>query len=200
MERSSVDIVAARFSPLDFSNIPGFPNHVPGIRVWEDYLPRFREDDNDNLTHHLVEFHYCMHQLSIFHEDVLMKMFMLSLERDAHQWYRSFPVACIASLKYFHMMFHSHYKRRYPIDLPLGSCCNESFKSVSEDIEDSSCDNEEEGKITDDEFEQDFEREAYYNSENEEDGMANSNEEVSLEGDYTEVSENLQEDTMLLFP
>jgi hypothetical protein len=74
----------------------------------------------------------------------------------------------------------------------------ESFKSVSEDIEDSSCDNEEEGEITDDESEQDFEREAYYNSENEEDGMANSNEEVSLESDYTKVSENLQEDTILL--
>jgi hypothetical protein len=181
MARSSVDIVAARFSPLDFSNIPGFPNLVPGIRVWEDYLPRFREVDNDNLAHHLVEFHYCMHQLSIFHEDVLMKMFMLSLERDTRQWYRSLLVACIASLKYFHIMFHSHYKRRYPIDLPLGSYCNESFKSVSEDIEDSSCDNEEEGEITDDESEQDFERGAYYNNEMKKMAWTYSNEEVSLE-------------------
>jgi hypothetical protein len=106
---------------------------------------------------------------------------------------------CLYSFtKGFSYMFHSHYKRRYPIDLPLGSCCNESFKSVSEDIEDSSYNSEEEGEITDDEFEQDFERGAYYNSENEGDGMADSNEEVSLESDCTKVSENLQEDTILL--
>jgi hypothetical protein len=60
-----------------------------------------------------------------------MKMFILSLERDARQWYKSFPTSFISSLKYFHMMFHSHSKRRYPIDFPLGSCCNEGFKLVS---------------------------------------------------------------------
>jgi hypothetical protein len=65
------------------------------------------------------------------------------------------------------MMFHSHYKRRYPIDLPLGIFCNEGFKSVSKDIKDSSYYNEEKGEITNDDSEQDFERRAYYNSENE---------------------------------
>jgi hypothetical protein len=74
------------------------------------------------------------------------------------------------------MMFHSYYKRRYPIDIPLGSFYNEGFKSVPTDIQDSSYDNEEEGEITYDEYEQDFEREYYYNSENDEDSLTNSNE------------------------
>jgi hypothetical protein len=42
MARSSVDIIFARFDPLDFSNIPSFPNFVPGIIFWEDYLPRLK--------------------------------------------------------------------------------------------------------------------------------------------------------------
>jgi hypothetical protein len=79
------------------------------------------------------------------------------------------------------------------MELLFESCCNEIFKSVSEDKEDSPCNSEEEGEITDDEYEQHFEREAYYNSENEEDGLANSNEEVSLEGDYTKApTKNIQ--------
>ena len=82
-------------------------------------------------------------------------------------------------------------------DIPWNSF-SERFKSVLEDIEYSPCNSEEEGEINDDESEQDFEREAYYNSENGEYSLANSNEEVSLEGDYTYALENLQEDTMLL--
>jgi hypothetical protein len=44
MERSSADIVVARFDPLDFSIIPRFPNLVPSMGVWGYYLPRLRED------------------------------------------------------------------------------------------------------------------------------------------------------------
>jgi hypothetical protein len=96
-------------------------------------------------------------------------------------------------------LFHSHYKRRYPIELLFEKCCNEIFKSVLEDIEDSSCDNEGEMEITYDEYEQYFERESYYNVENEDDMLANSNEEISLEGDYIETSNNLMKDTMFIF-
>jgi hypothetical protein len=107
MASSSADIVVARFAPLDFSNVPRFPNNVPSIGAWGDYLPRFREDNDDNLTQHLIEFHLCMHQLSIFHEDFLMKSSILSLVGEARQWYRSLLVACIASLNDFHILFHS---------------------------------------------------------------------------------------------
>ena len=41
-------IVARRFAPLNFSDIPGFPNPVPIMDVWGDYLPRCRESKEDN--------------------------------------------------------------------------------------------------------------------------------------------------------
>ena len=76
-------MVAQRFAPLNFSDIPGFPNTVPTMDIWGDCLPRFRENKEDNPSDHLIKFHQCMVQLNIQHEDVLMKMFMYSLERDA---------------------------------------------------------------------------------------------------------------------
>jgi hypothetical protein len=92
-------ILAQRFSPLNFFVVPSFPNVVPTIDEWGDYLPRFRKDKDDNLADHLLEFHEVMHQLGIHHEDVLMNMFMYSLEGDYREWYRSFPPASISSLK-----------------------------------------------------------------------------------------------------
>jgi hypothetical protein len=80
-------ILARRFSPLNFSIVPGFPNVVPTMDVWGDYLPRFREDKDDNPTDYLLEFHEVMHKLGIHHEDVLMNIFMYSLEGYAHEWY-----------------------------------------------------------------------------------------------------------------
>jgi hypothetical protein len=76
-------IVATRFAPFNFVDIVGFPNVVPTIDIWGDYLPRFRESREDNPSDHLIKFHECMDQLDLHHEDVRMKMFMYSLEGDA---------------------------------------------------------------------------------------------------------------------
>ena len=76
------DILARRFAPFNFSDIPSFPNPVPTMDVWGDCLPRFRERKEDNPSYHLIIFHHCMVQLNIQHEYVLMKMFMYSLEQN----------------------------------------------------------------------------------------------------------------------
>jgi hypothetical protein len=125
-------MIDVRFDPIDFSNIPGFPNPMRSIGVWGVCLPRFIEDEDDNPTHHLIEFHLCMHQPSIFHEDILMKMFMISLEGDAHNG-TDIYTRCLYSysLKDFHILFHSRYKMRYPIEIIFENYCNEVFKSVS---------------------------------------------------------------------
>jgi hypothetical protein len=132
MSRSIATKIVARYAPFDFSNIHGFPNAMPSTKDWGDCLPRFREDDDDCPTQHLIDFHECMNQLGIYHEDVLMKMFMTSLEGDARQWYKSLPTDSIASLKYFHVVFHSHCKIFYPTELLYEHCCNEEFNSVIE--------------------------------------------------------------------
>jgi hypothetical protein len=77
----------------------GFPHPVPHISEWGDFLPMFIERKEDNHAHHLIMFHQCMDQLDIHHEDVLMKMFMYSLEGDARGWYRSLPPSSISSLQ-----------------------------------------------------------------------------------------------------
>jgi hypothetical protein len=103
-------ILAQRFSPLNFSVVPRFPNVVPTIDEWGDFFPEFREHRDDNPAEHLFEFHELMHQWGIHHEDVLMKMFMYSLEGYAHEWYRSLPPTSISSLERFHAAFSKHCK------------------------------------------------------------------------------------------
>ena len=98
-------ILAKRFAPLNFSAIDGYPHPVPQIDEWKDLLPRFYEGDNENLVEHVHEFHALMQQLDIHHEDILMKMFMYSLEGYARKWYRTLHASSISSLKDFHDVF-----------------------------------------------------------------------------------------------
>ena len=53
-------IVAARFAPFNFSVVHNFPNNVPTMDEWGDFLPRFGGDGHDHPTQHLIEFHQYM--------------------------------------------------------------------------------------------------------------------------------------------
>ena len=53
-------ILAWRFSPLNLSVVPGFPNFVPTINEWGDFFPRFREHRHEKLVEHFLEFHELM--------------------------------------------------------------------------------------------------------------------------------------------
>jgi hypothetical protein len=104
-------IVALRFVPLNFIDIIGFPNVVPTMDIWGDFLPCFKENKEDNPSYHLVKFHEYIDQLDLHHVDVRMKMFMYSLEGNARQWYQSLPSSSISSLTKFHTVFIKHCKR-----------------------------------------------------------------------------------------
>jgi hypothetical protein len=80
-------ILAQRFAPFNFFVVPCFPNLVPTIDEWGDFMPIFREHKDDDPAKHLLEFHELKHQWEIHHEDALMKMFMYTLEGDAREWY-----------------------------------------------------------------------------------------------------------------
>jgi hypothetical protein len=41
-------ILARRFSPFNFSIVPGFPNVVPTVDEWVDFFPIFKEHKEDN--------------------------------------------------------------------------------------------------------------------------------------------------------
>jgi hypothetical protein len=54
-----------------------------------------------------------VYQLELFHEDVIMKFFMTSLERDARIWYKGLSATNISSLRDFHSKFNTYCKRFY---------------------------------------------------------------------------------------
>ena len=57
------------------------------------------------------------------HEDSLMKIFMVSLEGYARSWYDRLPSETLYYLKYFHVVFHEHFKVQYPSLLLVQDCC-----------------------------------------------------------------------------
>jgi hypothetical protein len=133
-------ILARRFAPFNFSAIPGFPNVVPSLDEWGDYLPIFGKCEEDNPAQHLSEFHELMHQWEIHHEDVLLKMFMFSLAGDARKWYHSLPPATISSLSDFHAAFTTYCQRLYPPELICHNCCEGYHNSIQEKVvSDESC-------------------------------------------------------------
>ena len=98
------------------------------------FSSRFREKEEDNLTHHVIKFHQYMDQLSIHHEDVLMKMFMYSLDGPARQWYITLPSSSISSLKDFHDAFYLYCKRIYPAEFLFEDCCR-GYALYMQDLE-----------------------------------------------------------------
>jgi hypothetical protein len=116
-------ILTQRFVAFNFFVVPGFPNVVPTMDEWGDYLPIFREHKEENPTWHLHEFHELMHRWEIHHEYVLMKMFMFSLDGDACEWYKSLPPSRISSLQQFHATFNNHCQRYYSFELICHNCC-----------------------------------------------------------------------------
>jgi hypothetical protein len=101
-----------------------------------------------------------MQQLDIHHEDILMKMFMYSLEGDVRQWYRTLPASSISSLKDFHDVFYSHCKIIYPAERLFENCC-EGYVSYIQDSASDSSSSDDEGddcreKDLDDEFHNSF--------------------------------------------
>lgn len=53
--------------------VPGFLNTIPTIEEWGDCLPRFKENKDDLIIEHLLNFHELMHQLGIVHEDTIRR-------------------------------------------------------------------------------------------------------------------------------
>jgi hypothetical protein len=79
------DILAQRFSSLNFSVVPNFPNLVLPPLEWTGCLLVFKEEKEYIIAQHIFTFRQCMDQIGTLHEDVLMKMFMYSLKGDARE-------------------------------------------------------------------------------------------------------------------
>jgi len=65
------------------------------IDTQDAYLPYFQNNEGDNTTQHLKYFHNYKPNRILHQEDVLMELFMMSLEYDARKWYRRLPPSTI---------------------------------------------------------------------------------------------------------
>ena len=77
------------YKPLDFSQIAGSPHDIPNDAIKK--LPMFEGNNSTTTKTHLRKFErhlvsYC-NSVAADHEDVKMKLFALSLEDDAAEWY-----------------------------------------------------------------------------------------------------------------
>ena len=82
---------------------------------WDENLPVFQGEEFDDPLLHLIKFNIHVWRLKVeWHEDCLMKMFMLTLEgkaRDLYEWLRT---GSLFSLRDLHIVFYDHYKEKYP--------------------------------------------------------------------------------------
>jgi hypothetical protein len=65
------------FPSLDINNIPGYPNHFSPD--WLDDCPKFDGDPSSAITH-VVKFLKYASKINVIHEDVLIRLFLVSLE------------------------------------------------------------------------------------------------------------------------
>jgi hypothetical protein len=77
------------FSPLDFSAINGYPHALPEKAI--EKLPSFQGNNVVSAKSHLKSFSSCINKwcsgATHNHQDVKMKLFALSLEEDAFDWF-----------------------------------------------------------------------------------------------------------------
>jgi hypothetical protein len=63
--------------------------------------------------------------MKVIREYVLIQLFTYSLDGATHDWCRSLPVACIASLRHFHAAFHLFCKEKFAVDFLYQEFCYE---------------------------------------------------------------------------
>jgi hypothetical protein len=82
------------YAPLDFTAIPNQPHDLP-TGEYQKHLPKFAGNNTVLVDDHLTDFLKFVDDLEVEYEDVVMKMFVQTLEGDARTWYKSLPVASI---------------------------------------------------------------------------------------------------------
>ena len=91
-------------------HIPGFPHKMPQV-FWDDNLPVFQGEKFEDPLIHLIKLHIHVWKVRTeWHEDCLMKMFMLTLEEKARDWYEWLEPRSLFSLRDMHQVFYQKYK------------------------------------------------------------------------------------------
>ena len=77
------------FKPLDYSAVIGQPHNIPDKAI--EKVPSFYGNDAITAKSHLLAFSQCYNKWchNVNDEDVKMRLFALSLEVDAFEWFTS---------------------------------------------------------------------------------------------------------------
>jgi hypothetical protein len=87
------------YAPCDFSAINNYPHAIPEKAI--EKLPSFQGNNAISAKMHVKSFMRCINKWCAAHdyEDVKMKLFVLSLEDDASDWYEDKPDNTFKTLK-----------------------------------------------------------------------------------------------------
>ena len=77
------DIWREAYSLLDFPKIRGFPNECYDRGKVHDILPEFYGNVGVSTIHHICSLYKLMADFNVHHEDDIMIVFAITLERDA---------------------------------------------------------------------------------------------------------------------
>jgi hypothetical protein len=87
------------FPSLDINNVPGYPNHFSSD--WGNDCPKLDGDLSSAITH-VVKFLKYTSKINVIHKDVLIRLFLISLEARQKNWVKhSCSPKSISSLAVF---------------------------------------------------------------------------------------------------
>jgi hypothetical protein len=102
------------FDPLSFVAFPDYPHDLPA-RKWLKRIPLFAGRLGESVKDHLDKFLQVVWEFNVEHEDVVMRMFVSTLEWEARAWYKSLPDASIDGWDSFQEKFTERWANTHDI-------------------------------------------------------------------------------------
>jgi hypothetical protein len=82
------------FDLLSFDAFPDYPHDLP-VHKWLKHIPLFAARLGESIDDDLAKFLQVVSDFDVEYEDVVMRMFVLTLEGEARAWYTSLPNASV---------------------------------------------------------------------------------------------------------
>jgi hypothetical protein len=102
------------FDPLSFAAFPDYPHDLPAHK-WLKRIPLFSGRLGESVEDHLAKFLQVVGDFNVEHEDVVMRMFVSTLEWEAQAWYKSLSDASIDGWDPFHEKFSERWENTQDI-------------------------------------------------------------------------------------
>ena len=126
------------FDSLDLSGIPRYPNQFHGYDPnngdWKNKIPNFNQD-KDLASWNAIWSMKAILDLKVVHEDIKMKIFMLSFDLtndDVYEWYEGLPKKGVHSIEEFIKVFCERWDPYFKGDIGY-LMDDDTFSSLNED-------------------------------------------------------------------